>query len=73
MQAALNEAAIRQRAYAIWEDEGRPHGRDWDHWLKASQEIRADIPETPAPVSAAEPRKPARRRIRAVLKAVMPA
>jgi hypothetical protein len=30
---------IRQRAYEIWEQEGRPHGEDLKHWLKAFEEI----------------------------------
>lgn len=29
---------IRQRAYFIWEDCGRPHGQDLDHWLIAEME-----------------------------------
>ncbi|WP_137387603.1 DUF2934 domain-containing protein [Rhodoligotrophos defluvii] len=30
---------IRQRAYAIWEAEGRPHNRDREHWLQAENEV----------------------------------
>jgi Protein of unknown function (DUF2934) len=30
---------IRERAYLIWVDEGRPHGRDLDHWLRAKWEL----------------------------------
>jgi hypothetical protein len=42
------EQAIRERAYAIWEEEGRPDGRDLDHWRRAEQEISsADEAETP--------------------------
>jgi hypothetical protein len=33
------EQAIRERAYAIWEEEGRLEGRDLDHWLRAKAEI----------------------------------
>jgi hypothetical protein len=32
------EQAIRERAYAIWEEEGRPEGRHLDHWLRAEAE-----------------------------------
>jgi Protein of unknown function (DUF2934) len=32
---------IRKRAYAIWEQEGRRHGRDLDHWLQAQAEVEA--------------------------------
>jgi ribosomal protein S13 len=32
---AEDEALIRARAHKIWEDEGRPEGRDKIHWLRA--------------------------------------
>ena len=31
--------AVRERAYRIWEAEGRPYGRDLAHWLQAEREI----------------------------------
>lgn len=31
---------IRRRAHELWESEGRPHGRDSDHWTQAEAEIR---------------------------------
>jgi hypothetical protein len=34
------DQAIRETAYYIWEREGRPHGRDHDHWHQA----RAALP-----------------------------
>ena len=40
---ASNEDRIRQRAYEIWEQEGRPDGEDLKHWLQAFQEIAANI------------------------------
>jgi hypothetical protein len=36
------EARIRERAYEIWVSEGRPHGRDAEHWQKAEAEIAAE-------------------------------
>lgn len=33
------EQWICQRAYQIWEEEGRPEGRALDHWLRAKDEI----------------------------------
>ena len=30
---------IRERAYAIWLDEGQSHGRDEEHWRQAAGEI----------------------------------
>jgi hypothetical protein len=32
---------ISRRAYEIWEQEGRPEGRDLQHWLQAEQELSA--------------------------------
>jgi hypothetical protein len=32
------EPAIRERAYFIWEREGRPDGRSVEHWLRATIE-----------------------------------
>lgn len=32
---------INKRAYAIWEENGRLHGRDADNWSKASAEYEA--------------------------------
>jgi len=29
---------IKKRAYAIWEEEGHPSGRDAEHWAQASSE-----------------------------------
>jgi hypothetical protein len=36
------EARIRERAYEIWVSEGRPHGRDAEHWQRAEAEIAAE-------------------------------
>ncbi len=30
---------VQERAYEIWEREGRPNGREMDHWLRAEGEI----------------------------------
>jgi hypothetical protein len=34
------ESAIRERAYFIWERDGRPEGRAFDHWVSACVEER---------------------------------
>lgn len=72
MDAATQEAAIRQRAYAIWEDEGRPDGREWDHWAQASQEILSRLAIDPGPPKA-KPRKSTKGRIRAAVKSAFSA
>ena len=33
------EDKIRERAYELWEQDGRVHGRSDEHWLKASLEV----------------------------------
>ena len=30
---------IRRRAYELWEQAGREHGRDTEHWLQAEWEV----------------------------------
>jgi len=39
---------IKKRAYAIWENEGRPHGKHDEHWRQASEEMHGleDAPKT---------------------------
>ena len=38
-RAADRTERIRRRAYEIWEDQGRPHGHDLEHWLQAEAEL----------------------------------
>lgn len=37
------EQWLQQRAYAIWEVEGRPDGRDREHWEQATRELSAAL------------------------------
>jgi Protein of unknown function (DUF2934) len=39
-----DEHRIRERAYGIWVEEGRPHGRDLAHWQRAHQELQPEVP-----------------------------
>ncbi len=34
-----DDAAVRDRAYEIWEREGRPSGREHEHWAEAARDI----------------------------------
>lgn len=34
---------VEARAYALWETEGRPHGRDLDHWQRAESEFLSGV------------------------------
>ena len=36
-----NEDRFRQRAHEIWEQQGRPDGRQEEHWAQARREIEA--------------------------------
>jgi hypothetical protein len=31
---------VKTRAHEIWESEGRPHGRDREHWQQAEAEVK---------------------------------
>jgi hypothetical protein len=48
---------VARRAYEIWEDEGRPEGRDREHWARAEQAVRADSAAAPADKAATAPAK----------------
>ena len=36
------EQRIRERAYALWQREGRPDGREREHWQTATREIDSE-------------------------------
>jgi hypothetical protein len=38
MPGGDDKQRIRERAYELWEREGRPHGRHMDHWVQAERE-----------------------------------
>jgi hypothetical protein len=42
MTSWWHEQRVRDRAYAIWERDGRPEGKSVEHWLQAEAEIAAD-------------------------------
>lgn len=42
MQGWWHEHRIRDRAYEIWEREGRPEGKAETHWAQAEAEIAAE-------------------------------
>jgi Protein of unknown function (DUF2934) len=47
--AEMRHKQVEARAYALWEKEGRPHGHDLDHWLRAEIQIVAARAPNPAP------------------------
>jgi Protein of unknown function (DUF2934) len=64
MVAGDIRARIERRAYELWEAEGRPQGRELEHWLRAEAELKGHVPapfkpKPPAPLPAREkPKRP---------------
>jgi hypothetical protein len=69
---AADAGAIRQRAYELWERDGRPEGREVEYWLRAEAELAPndaagsnrpgeDMTAPSVPDEPAEPARPARR------------
>jgi hypothetical protein len=42
MDEALRQA-IRERAFALWEADDRPEGRELEYWLRAEQELAPSL------------------------------
>ncbi len=40
LQFKSSDDQVRRRAYELWEQRGRQHGRDADDWYRAESEIR---------------------------------
>lgn len=55
------EERIKRRAYEIWEREGRPTGREQEHWDQAVQEIEGEGPEAQGGPLCLTPAQKARR------------
>jgi hypothetical protein len=69
---AADAGAIRQRAYQLWDQDGRPEGREIDYWLRAEAELGGadiaggtrpgeDMTAPSVPDEPGEPPRPARR------------
>ena len=56
----INQDLIMKRAYEIWEQSGRPHGLDKEHWLQAERELldAASNIETAQPAQVATEKSP---------------
>jgi hypothetical protein len=37
------EDRIRERAHQIWEEQGRPEGRDLEHWHEAERQLHEGL------------------------------
>ena len=55
-----DEAAIREKAYLLWEEDGRPSGRDTEFWMRAkvavSEKAQMDKLVEPPPKAAKPPK-----------------
>ncbi|WP_046856286.1 DUF2934 domain-containing protein [Pseudomonas sp. CCOS 191] len=60
---SVDEKRIREFAYQIWESEGKPEGREEEHWDKARKLAEAE---------ALAPKAPPRKKAAAKLKAAPP-
>jgi len=41
VKKAVSTDEIARRAYSIWEQQGRPSGKEREHWLLAEQQLQA--------------------------------
>ena len=55
-QVSIPEDVIKMRAYAIWENEGRPEGKHLEHWRMAAREV-AVVVDMPKATAAPAPKK----------------
>ena len=55
----ISDEAVKERAYQIWVREGRPHGRDFEHWVQAQVELEAEQPLGTTSGNGKAPRKAA--------------
>ena len=55
MMKQAKREKILKKAYEIWEAEGRPHGQDMEHWLRAelmlSEETTVSKPAAKKPAA----------------------
>jgi DUF2934 family protein len=56
--ATTREGRIAALAHRIWEEEGRPTGRDEQHWLCAAGVIDAELANAAKPRTKAPAKKP---------------
>jgi hypothetical protein len=42
MKSWWHQQRVRERAYDIWQNTGRPEGKSVEHWLQAEAEITAE-------------------------------
>lgn len=56
-----NDAAIRDRAYDLWERAGRPSGQEHLHWAEAKRQVEAEFARGDASIVVETPTREAPR------------
>lgn len=56
------EQRVRDRAYALWENEGRPSGRDREHWRLSEAATLAELTPAAPTKQAAKPKAAPRKK-----------
>ena len=56
--AILSREQISARAFQLWEEAGRPGGRDLDFWLRAEAELLASLPKLERAATVKKPLAP---------------
>lgn len=57
-RAAAVEHAIREQAYYFWEQDGRPHGREAEYWIRAVDAVNNNTAERPRKMAGKADAKP---------------
>jgi hypothetical protein len=52
--SAADAGSIRQRAYELWERDGRPEGRELEYWLMAESELARGTEPLAGPLTPTE-------------------
>jgi hypothetical protein len=72
MSMDLDEGAVREQAYLLWEQDGKPHGRETEYWMRAkvavAEKSQMDMLTKPAPKRRATPKAAAPKAKPAVVK-----
>ncbi len=48
-ETTISREQIALMAYEVWEKAGRPHGRDWEFWFEAEQQLQKSLKKAAAP------------------------
>lgn len=55
----ISDDSIRTAAYYLWEQQGRPEGLDFEHWVKAKEMAAKTVKKAPKKAAAKKAKKTA--------------